>query len=311
MKAIILRETADGNILQIEQVEMPKIVEDEVLVKVKAISINPIDVKTKAGNGVHPSHAALAGIILGWDISGVVEDSRSPRFKAGDEVFGMINFPGSGNAYAEYVAAPAGHLALKPENVSHEDAAAATLAALTAFQAMVRHAQVKQGDHVLIHAASGGVGHFAVQIAKHLGATVTATSSSTNEGFVRELGADFHLDYNAGPFEEQVFGVDFVLDTMSGDYIDRSINIIKKGGTIVSIVKGLNETVADKAAAKGVNGLSMLVQSNGEDMQEIAGLLQKGIIKPHISKVFDFEDMYKAHEQLETGRTKGKVVVTH
>jgi NADPH:quinone reductase-like Zn-dependent oxidoreductase len=309
MKAIILNETPEGNILVMTEVAKPTIRTEEVLIKVKAISINPVDLKTRAGNGV--TDGEMKGpIILGWDVSGIVVESRSDKFEVGDEVFGMVNFPGQGNGYAEFVAAPADHLAHKPSNISHEDAVASTLAALTAWQAMFRHATIKPGDRVLIHAAAGGVGHFAVQIAKYFGAHVIGTSSNSKADFLRSLGVDEQIDYTAGPFEEAVSDIDFVLDTLSGDYIPRSIAVLKKGGTIISIVKGMNETVSRQAAASGAKGLDILVESNGDDMKSIADLLEKGILKPHVSHVFDFQQMEDAHAQLETGRTIGKVVVT-
>jgi NADPH:quinone reductase-like Zn-dependent oxidoreductase len=249
---------------------------------------------------------------LGWDISGEITEVGADvtGFKPGDEVFAMIAFPQSGKAYAEYVKAKADELALKPAGVSHEEAAAATLAALTAWQAFHTNAPVKPGDRVLIHAASGGVGHYAVQIAKHLGAYVIATSSAANRDFVLGLGADEHIDYKAQPFETATGDIDFVLDTIGGEYIDRSLQVMKKGGTIISIVSGMNETVTPKANALGINGHNTRVKPNAENMSTIAGLLQKGIIKSHVSKVFPFEQMADAHLQLESGRTVGKVVLT-
>src|SRR5690606_9487574 len=169
-------------------------------------------------------------VILGWDISGEVqavgEDVSS--FKPGDEVFGMVNFPGSGKAYAEYVAAPIEHLALKPRNISHEEAAAATLAALTVWQVLVHEAKLSSGQQVLIHAAAGGVGHFAVQIAKHLGAKVYGTASASNEDFLKEMGVDFPVDYKAVDFENEIKQVDVVLDPLGGETTAKSLQTLKK-----------------------------------------------------------------------------------
>jgi len=309
MKAIILKEFGSADQLQIQELEIPAVKEQEVLIRVKAISINPVDIKTRECKGAAGKIGEERPIILGWDISGIVTESRSERFKVGNEVFGMVNFPGHGKAYAEYVSAPADQLVLKPASISHIDAAAATLAALTAWQALVTNAKIKAGDRVLIHAAAGGVGNYAVQIAKHLGAYVIGTSSGAKKDFVLSLGADEHIDYTAVPFEQATRDIDFVLDTIGGDNIDRSLKVIKKGGTIISIPSGFREMVAEKTKDSGINGYFIMVQSDGQDMQQIARLLENGQLKSHVSQVFDFEDMIIAHKALETGRTQGKIVV--
>lgn len=221
----------------------------------------------------------------------------------------MVNFPGHGKAYAEYVAAPADQLALKPGQISHADAAAATLAALTAWQVLVDHAKIKAGDRVLIHAAAGGVGHYAVQIAKHLGAYVIGTSSAAKKDFIMSLGADEHIDYTAGPLEEFTKDIDFVLDAIGGENIDKSLKVIRNGGTIISIPSGLREEVTEKAKAMGINGYFTMVQSDGRNMRKIAGLLDNGALKSHVSQTFDFDHIADAHRALETGRTQGKIVV--
>jgi NADPH:quinone reductase-like Zn-dependent oxidoreductase len=311
MKAITISQFGGPEVLRQIDIPAPAIQEDEVLVQVKAISINPVDVKTRAGKGVAGRLKGQDPLIPGWDISGIVAavGRQVSAFKPGDEVFGMVNFPGHGKAYAEYVAAPAAHLALKPANITHEEAAAATLAALTAWQALVENAKIRAGQKVLVHAAAGGVGHFAVQIAKLLGAHVTGTSSAANRDFVLGLGADAHIDYRSQRFEEVLYDMDFVLDTLGGDMIDRSLEVIKPGGTLISIPSGLNEAVTEKAKAKGINGYFFLVSSNGGHMQRVADLLENGKLKAHVSQTFSFEEMARAHEQVESGRTVGKVVV--
>jgi NADPH:quinone reductase-like Zn-dependent oxidoreductase len=310
MKAIILQQPGTPDHLIYQELPTPAITEGEVLIQVKAISINPVDVKTRAGKGRYNMLKDLSPIILGWDISGIVTQTKSTKFKQGDEVFGMVNFPGHGKAYAEYVVAPAAHLALKPANISHQAAAAATLAALTAYQAIMHHAQVKPGQRVLIHAAAGGVGHYAVQIAKELGAYVIGTSSQANRDFVLSLGADEHLDYHAAPLETQTNNIDFSLDAIGGDNIDKTLPVMKPGSTLISIPSGLNDHLVEKAKAKGVNGLHFLVASNGEDMQALAALLESGRLKSYVTKTFTFDQMAQAHLQIETGRTTGKIVVT-
>ncbi|MFC3157066.1 NADPH:quinone reductase [Chryseobacterium arachidis] len=310
MKAIVLKEAGSVENLAYVELAKPTINEGEVLIKVKAISINPVDVKSRAGKGVYGRIKTENPLILGWDISGIVEETKSSDFKVGDEVFGMVNFPGHGKAYAEYVAAPANQLALKPKNISFEDAAASTLVALTAYQALVHNANIQPGQNVLVHAASGGVGHIAVQIAKHLGAKVTGTSSAKNKDFVLSLGADSHIDYHGFDWKSAGRTFDFVLDTIGGDNIDHSLEVTKEGGSIISIPTGLNEQVTSKAESKGVKGYFILVQSSGEDMKQIASLLESGAVKPHVSKIFPFEQMREAHLEQETGRTVGKIVVT-
>jgi NADPH:quinone reductase-like Zn-dependent oxidoreductase len=310
MKAIVLKEAGDVENLEYVELSKPNINEGEVLIKVKAISINPVDVKSRAGKGVYGRIKTENPLILGWDISGIVEETKSSAFRVGDEVFGMINFPGHGKAYAEYVAAPVNQLALKPKNISFEDAAASTLVALTAYQALVHNANIREGQNVLVHAASGGVGHIAVQIAKHLGAKVTGTSSAKNKDFVLSLGADSHIDYHGFDWKSVGRTFDFVLDTIGGDNIDHSLEVTKEGGSIISIPTGLNEQVTSKAESKGVKGYFILVQSSGEDMKQIASLLESGAVKPHVSKIFPFEQMREAHLEQETGRTVGKIVIT-
>ncbi|GAA4313656.1 NADP-dependent oxidoreductase [Mucilaginibacter gynuensis] len=312
MKAIVLKEFGPASNLEITNIPLREIEAGEVLIQVKAISINPVDVKTRAGKGMAGRLKDIHPLILGWDISGVVTQAGSEvkDFKVGDEVFGMVNFPGHGKAYAEYVISPADQLALKPANISHEEAAAATLAALTAYQGLVHKANLQAGQRILVHAAAGGVGHFVVQIAKHLGAYVIGTSSAANKDFVLSLGADEHIDYRAVPFETVVKDVDLVFDAIGGDNIDRSIEVVKNGGTLISIPSGLHDGITEKAKARGVNGFFFLVASNGDDMKQVADLLEKGIIKAHVSATYPFEDMAKAHEHVETGRTVGKVIVT-
>ena len=310
MKVIVLETPGGVENLTIQEVDRPTIKSGEVLIQVKAISINPVDVKSRSGKGVYGRIKDENPLILGWDISGVVVESQDAKFKTGDAVFGMVQFPGHGKAYAEYVAAPASQLALKPQNINHKEAAAATLVALTAWQALVKNAKVQKGQKVLIHAASGGVGHMAVQIAKYLGAPVVGTSSAKNRDFVMGLGADAHIDYHTYDWKAHPREFDFVLDTIGGNNIDHSLEVTKEGGSIISIPTGLNEEVTSKASSKGVKGYFILVQSNGKDMEAIASLLENGTLKPHISQTFDFDRMQEAHLAQETGRTVGKIIIT-
>jgi NADPH:quinone reductase-like Zn-dependent oxidoreductase len=310
MKAIILVQTGSTSNLVMRDIDKPQVVDEEVLVQVKSISINPVDAKTRQGGGVYNygNVSKQNNLILGWDISGTVTATNSKRFAIGDQVFGMINFPGVGSAYAEYVAAPAEHLALKPANISHQEAAAATLAPLTALQ-VFKEAKVKAGDRVLIHAASGGVGHYAVQLAKEIGAYVIGTSSSANREFVLSLGADEHFDYQGGNLADVTHDIDFVFDSLGPDNIIKSLPVIKNGGKVISIVTQFNNDLTAQLAAKNVTGKFLLVQSSGKDMKYLATLLENGKLKSHISKSFALDEIADAHKQLETGRTVGKIVV--
>lgn len=313
MKAIVLEKFGGVENLRYTTLRKPTIKSDEVLVEVRAISINPVDIKVR--NRQAPLAEELAKehpLILGWDISGEVKavGPSVTQFKIGDEVFGMVNFIGHGKAYAEFVSAPADHLALKPKNITHSEAAASTLAALTAWQAFTCYGKLRPNDKVLIHAASGGVGHFAVQLAKYLGAYVIATSSAANKDFLIQLGADEHLDYQTLDFEKTLHDLDFVLESVGGRNFQKSVAVLKPFGTIVTLPSGFTSEDEKAAKRKHLHACYfMAVFSSGTAMQTIASLLEKKIIKPHISHVFEFNDIAKAHLQLETGRTVGKVVV--
>lgn len=310
MKAILLVESGSTANLVVHDINTPKIKHDEVLVQVRSIGINPVDAKTRQGAGIYKygNVSNQSDLILGWDISGIVTATNSRRFNIGDEVFGMVNFPGVGNAYAEYVAAPAQHLALKPAIISHQDAAACTLAPLTALQ-VFRDGGVKAGDRVLIHAASGGVGHYAVQLAKELGAYVIGTSSAANREFVLSLGADEHIDYHNQNLADAIHDIDFVLDCLGPDNIIKSLPVIKDGGKVTSIVTQFDDNLTAQLSAKNINGKFLLVQSNGDDMDYLSSLLANGKLRSHVSKSFTFDQMADAHQQIESGRTVGKIVV--
>jgi len=314
VKAILIKEAGRVENLIYTDIAIPQPQQGEVLVKVKAISINPVDVKARAYEGVLDwIYGEQRPVVLGWDISGEVVElgENVDAFQVSDEVFGMVNFLGYGKAYAEYVAVPVDQLALKPKNITHQAAAAATLAALTAWQALVTEAQVQSGDKVLIHAGSGGVGHYAIQIAKHLGAHVITTSSAKNKDFVLSLGADEHIDYHSVVLKDSVSEVDFVLDTIAGDVLLESLSLVKKNGKIITIPSDdIDPRTAEKAVKENIDLSFMLVQSNGEHMKSIAKLLAQEVIISHVSKNYDFTDMDKAHLHVETGRTVGKVVVS-
>ncbi|VGO17640.1 2-haloacrylate reductase [Pontiella desulfatans] len=313
MKAYLLKEAGGVENLVLSEIEKPAIKADEVLVETKAISINPVDVK------VRPHEAVLnmilgteeRPVILGWDISGTVAEVGADvtDFAVGDQVFGMVNFPGHGKAYAEYVASPASQLAQIPEGTTFEEAAATTLAALTALQVLT--GRVKAGDRVLIHAGSGGVGHFAIQMAKNIGAHVITTSSAKNREFCMALGADEHIDYREQKFEEVLADIDFVLDGMGGQVLEDSLKVVKSGGKIVSLpTHTFPEELQAEADKLNVALEFVMVTSNGDDMNTLKGMLEAGILKPHVSVTFPFEQLADAHLQIESGRTVGKAIVT-
>jgi NADPH:quinone reductase-like Zn-dependent oxidoreductase len=317
MKAMVLKSPGGVDNLVIEDIPTPVIGDDEVLVKVSAISVNPVDT-TLRKNGdalrliLHLKEGE-APVILGWDISGVVEVAGRAvtRLRKGDEVFGMVNFTGHGKAYAEYVAVREDQLAIKPASISHQEASAATLAALTAWQTLVHIAGVKASDKVLIHSAAGGVGHFAVQIARHLGAYVIGTSSAANRDLVLSFGAHEHIDYAAQRFEEVVTGADVVVDSVADiRHLERSLQAVKTGGKLISLVKFPDERLARMALMSRKFLYRMEVASDGRDMESIAGLLAHRRIRSHVSRTFRFDQIPQAHQQLESGHTQGKLVIT-
>ena len=312
MKAYVLNEAGGVENLVLSDIEKPTLGADEVLIETKAISINPVDVKVRPVEEILTMIIGEARpVILGWDVAGTVAEVGADvtDFEVGDKVFGMVNFPGHGQAYAEYVASPANHLAKMPANTTYEDAAATTLAALTALQ--VLQPRVKAGDRILIHAGSGGVGHFAIQMAKNLGATVIVTSSAKNRDFVLSLGADEHIDYREQKFEAVLKDIDFVLDGMGGEVLENSLKVVKDGGTIVSLPTHVfPEELKAIAEPRNVTLEFVLVTSNGEDMNTLKQQIESGALKPHVSVSFPFDQMAEAHKQIESGRTVGKAVVT-
>ena len=318
MKAIILKGVGAPDKLEMAELPVPSIKEDEVLVNVKAISINPVDAAARNNADLLHYVYQVKGdekyIVLGWDISGVIVQTGAAvtRFKAGDAVFGMVKFVGQANAYAEYVAAPEADLALKPRNVGFNEASGATLAALTAWQSMVTHGKVRKGDKVVITGASGGVGHYAIQIAKHFGAHVVAVASEANKDFVLNLGADEFIDYKTQAFEEVIQDADIVHDAVWSDdlrHVERSLRAIKPGGKLLSLIVDLDEEMQRKLQEKGVTGARVFLHADQDDLQSIAGLMAAGKLRTHVSRVFSLEQMPEAHTLIQTKNAVGKIVV--
>ncbi|MEU5220500.1 NADP-dependent oxidoreductase [Streptomyces sp. NPDC020807] len=280
----------------------------QILVAVRAAGMNPTDWKHRE-SGLFLGRLPL---VLGWDVSGVVEavGFGVTLFKPGDEVFGMLPYPHGVGSHAEYVTGPARAFAHKPAEVDHVQAGALPLAALTAYQAVVDTASVTAGQRVLIHAAAGGVGHLAVQIAKARGAYVIGTASAPKHDFVRSLGADEVVDYRAADFREAVQDVDMVLDTLSGDTRARSLDVLRPGGVLVSLLPGTDPDEPARAAARGVRVETLLVEADQAGMRAVAELVASGALRAHVEAVFPLVEAARAHALGETGRTTGKIVLT-
>jgi NADPH:quinone reductase-like Zn-dependent oxidoreductase len=277
-----------------------------VLIRVHAAAINPVDWKIREGYLKEILPYSLP-IILGWDVSGVVEATGfgASRFKVGDEVYSRPDVYRNG-AYAEYIAVRESEVALKPHSVDHIHAAGIPLAGLTAWDALFDAADLKPEQKVLIHAAAGGVGMFAVQFAKWKGAHVIGTASAPNHPFLKELGADEAIDYTKTPFEDAVRDVDVVLDAIGGDTQTRSWGVLKKGGVLVSIV---GFPSAEEAAAHGVRGAAVFVKPNAEKLAKIAALVDSGKVKSVVEKVLPLSEARKGQELIQTGHARGKIVL--
>lgn len=311
MRAIHLNEFGDVEQFQIIEIPEPAIGADEVLLSVKSFSINPVETLIRGGYAFTQAFENTYPRILGWDVAGEVAKvgSNVENFEEGDEVFGMVRFPLPANGYAEYITAPANELAIKPDNVSYEAAAGATLAALTAYQGLTHKANIQANQKVLIQAAAGGVGHYAIQIAKYMGAYVIGTSSESKRSFVLSLGADEHVDYTKQRFEDRVQDADLVWDGVGGDNSYRSLKAIKNGGTVVTLV-AMATDLPQKAEQEGKNGIIMMVQPSGNDMKAIADMMESGYLQTHVDKIYKPENIADAHKYVESRRTTGKVVVT-
>lgn len=306
MKAIRVHEYGGPEVLKYEDAPRPTPAAGDVLIRVHATSVNPVDNAIRQGMFKERMKYNLP-MIPGWDVSGVVESlgSGATRLKPGDEVYSRPDLARDG-AYAEYIAVRESEVALKPKSIDHTHAAAIPLTALTAWQALFDSGHLSAGQTVLIHGAAGGVGHFAVQFAKAKGARVIATASKRNHDFLRSLGADELIDYNTTKFEAVVHDVDVVLDTITGEMQERSWQVIKKGGIYVSILQPPNQ---EKAAAHGVRSAHVFVQPNVDELNEIARLVDSGKAKPVIEKVFPLKDAAAAQQAVATHHTRGKIVL--
>jgi NADPH:quinone reductase-like Zn-dependent oxidoreductase len=306
MRAVIMRSYGGPEVLKLDEVPRPVPLLTEVVVRVHAAGTNPVD--TYVRSCAFPLLKPPA--ILGWDISGVVEDVAPGvnRFRVGDEVFGMPLFPRAAGAYAEYVAAPARQLARKPARLDHVQAGSLPLAGLTAWQALVEVAEVKSGQRVLIHAAGGGVGHLAVQIAKARGAYVIGTASRGKHELVRSLGADEVIDYRETDFTTAVKEVDIGFDLVRRDYGTRTLDVLRPGGVLVTVDR--NPALEARAAATGKRVALMAVEPDHVGLEGLAELVDEGKLRVQVGGTLPLEDAARAHELLGRGGVAGKVVLT-
>ncbi|MER7577535.1 NADP-dependent oxidoreductase [Streptomyces sp. NPDC126514] len=305
MRAVVVEQWGGPENLIEREVERPVPGLNEVLVRVHAAGVNPVDWKTRASGALIEWGAVP---MVGWDVSGTVE-AVGPgvgMFRPGDEVFGMPLFPRQAGAYAQYVVAPARHLAPKPASLTHVEAAALPLAALTAWQALVDAADVRPGERVLIHAAAGGVGHLAVQIAKARGAYVIGTASAGKHDLVRQLGADEVIDYRSVRFEDAVADIDVVLDGLGGETAERSLKVLRPGGRLITL-PGPDDVPATQ---DGVRAMWVLVEPDHLGLREIAALVEQDAVKPIVDTVLPLVQAAQAHKLGEQGRTTGKIVLT-
>lgn len=304
MKAAIIKDY--GRQVEISEVPVPELLEDSVMIEVHAASINPIDNIVKAGY-MKDMMPITFPYIMGYDVSGVVVEvgAKVSKFKIGDEVYSRPNQMSAGSI-AEYNVVKEDELALKPSKLSHEEAASIPLAGLTALQALTTKGNLQKGQKVLIHAGSGGVGTLAIQIAKHLGAEVAATTSTANVEMVKNLGADIVIDYKTQKFEEELKDYDLVLDSMGGEILNNSFKILKKSGAIVSIKGQDTEELAKKY---GVDFEVFFMWPSGEMLTHLGKLIDDEIVKPVIDRSYSFEQVQEAYDYLQMGHVKGKVVI--
>ena len=306
MKAIRIHKYGGPEVLQYEDAPRPQLGNGEVLIRVHAAGVNPADWKVREGHFKQLVQHKFP-LILGWDLSGVIEEVGPgvSQFKKGDEVFSKPDTSRDG-AYAECIVVRESEVALKPKSLHHVYAAAVPLAGITAWQALFDVAQLKRGQRVLIHGGSGGVGHFAVQFAKWKGAHVIATASTKNQQLLQEIGVDQPIDYTTQRFEEVAKRVDVVLDTIGGDTQERSWKILKKGGLLASVFQPPD---AERARKFGVRGAFVWSRPNGNELAEIATLIDSGNLKVVLDRILPLSEARRAHELSQNGHARGKIVL--
>ena len=303
MKAVVVQQPGGPEALKLQEVPRPQPKADEILIKVMAAGVNPVDAFIRAGQygGVKSSFTP------GMDVAGVIEATggNARKFKKGDPVYAYLSFDEQGG-YAEYCVARESEASVKPTNITFEEAAGVPLAGTTAWQALIDTAGLKSGQTVLIHGGSGGVGHLAIQIAKAQGAKVIATASTANQDFLKQMGADQTIDYTRTKFEEVVKDVDVVLDATRSDALRRSYAIVKKGGFVVTITGQPDQAELDK---HGLRGDSLMAHPDSHVLEELTKLIEAKKVTPVVSKTVPLAEANKAHQQIETRHTRGKVVL--
>jgi NADPH:quinone reductase-like Zn-dependent oxidoreductase len=330
MKAFILDRYGSKDGVRAGEMPDPELRDDDVLVQIHAAGVNPLDSKTRKGEFklLLPYRFPL---ILGNEAAGVVirVGPKVRRFKVGDEVYARPHQDRIGT-FAEFISMSEGDVAIKPKKLTMEEAASIPLVGLTAWQALIERANLKKGQKVLIHAGSGGVGTFAIQLAKHVGATVATTTSTANIGLVKSLGADVVVDYRKEDFEKVLRDCDVVLNSLGKDTLKKSLRVLKPGGRLISIsgppdpdfakdlgsgwilrqvMRLLSSSIRRKAKRHRVSYSFLFSRANGDQLREITSLIDSGIIRPIVDRVFSFESMKEALAYVDTGRAKGKVVV--
>jgi NADPH:quinone reductase-like Zn-dependent oxidoreductase len=330
MKAFILDRYGSKGRLRAGEMPEPEVREDDVLVQTRAASVNVLDSKIRNGEFKLILPYRLP-IILGHDVAGVVVrvGSRVRRFKPGDEVYGRPD-DGRIGAFAEFISIKEDSLANKPRNLTMEEAASIPLVGLTAWQALIEKANLQKGQKVLIHAGSGGVGTFAIQLAKHAGATVATTTSTANVEFVKRLGADVVVDYKKDDFSRLLNDYDVVINSLGPETLVKSLSVLKRGGKLISIsgppdpdfakdrkaswvlglvMRLLSYRIRRQARRHGVSYSFLLMRASGDQLRQISSLIESGAVRPVVDRVFPFESTNEAMAYVETARAKGKVVV--
>jgi NADPH:quinone reductase-like Zn-dependent oxidoreductase len=330
MKAFIVDRYGNNDGVRAGEMPDPEVRGDDVLVQIHAASVNPLDLKIRGGSLklILPYRLPF---VLGNDLAGVVVrvGSRVQRFKRGDEVYARPDQDRIG-AFAEFISIKEDAVASKPKELTMEEAASIPLVGLTSWQALIERANLKAGQKVLVHAGSGGVGTFAIQLAKHVGALVATTTSTANLDWVKRLGADIVIDYRKDDFETLLHDDDVVLDTLGGETIEKSLRVLKPGGKLVSlsgppdpdfakdigstwilrlVMRLLSYRIRQKAKRHQVSYSFLFMRASGDQLREIASLIDSGIIRPVVDRVFPFASTKEALVYVETGRAKGKVVV--
>ncbi len=306
MAAVVMHAYGGPEVLKVEQMPRPEPADNQILIRVIAASINPVDVGIRQGY-LEPLIGKPFPLIPGMDAAGVVEKAgaKISKVRPGDPVFAFFSLKGEGG-YAEFVLASEDEFALKPKSITYEQAAAVGAAGSTAWQVLADVAHLNAGQTVLIHGGSGGVGHFAIQIAKARGAKVFATGSTAHQDFLRKMGADVPIDYTKTKFDDVAKDVDVVLDMIGGGTLQRSYGVVKKGGIIVSIADEPDQKVLDE---KGIRGVAFRCAPKAETLQDLARLIDEKKITPVVSEVFSLTDVVKAQAQIATRHTQGKVVL--